>query len=110
MIHLVFWQLGGLHQYPKYRGYYLLKGSDDPIEICDVGDGGICVVNVPTDSDKTRGVAAPLGEPLVNASPNVQCEGRPSVFTLCSETWNSHFNPPRNRRFVRRRIGTGGLL
>jgi class 3 adenylate cyclase len=45
------------------HGYYSLKGVEEPLEICEVGEEGLAVLRAPADSDKVHKVDA-SGKPM----------------------------------------------
>lgn len=53
------------------HGPYVLKGVDDPVEICEVGEIGNAVLSPPPDSDKVRRYISPGAEPVVGWRPAV---------------------------------------
>lgn len=58
------------------HGYYSLKGVEEPLEICEVGEEGAAVLKAPSDSDKVHRVD-PSGRPMA-AEPEVRPAARPT--------------------------------
>ncbi len=51
------------------HGNYSLKGVDEPIEICEVGEQGEAALSPPRDSEKARRHVAPGDEPVLGWRP-----------------------------------------
>lgn len=51
------------------HGPYLLKGVEEPLEICEVGETGKAVLKPPPDSDKTHRHISPDNEPVLGWRP-----------------------------------------
>jgi serine/threonine-protein kinase len=53
------------------HGPYVLKGLDEPIEICEVGESGAACLKAPADVDKARRQISPDAEPVLGWRPAV---------------------------------------
>jgi serine/threonine protein kinase/class 3 adenylate cyclase len=53
------------------HGPYLLKGIEEPIEICEVGEVGIAVLSAPPDGDKAHRKVSADAEPVLGWRPAV---------------------------------------
>ena len=54
------------------HGSYLLKGVEEPLEICEVGEIGVAPLARPADSDKAQRHIAAGGEPVLGWRPAVE--------------------------------------
>lgn len=64
------------------HGYYRLKGVEEPLEICEVGEEGLAVLRAPADSEKVHKVDAG-GNPL-NAPAEPKAAPRPAGHVVVS--------------------------
>lgn len=53
------------------HGSYVLKGVDEPIEVCEVGEKGRAVLRAPADSEKVRRYIPPDREPVLGWRPAI---------------------------------------
>ena len=53
------------------HGPYLLKGVDEPMEICEVGETGAAVLKPPGDSEKVHRYMSPDAEPVLGWRPAI---------------------------------------
>lgn len=53
------------------HGPYLLKGIEDPLEVCEVGEENKAVLKPPSDSEKAHRCVPPDGEPVLTWRPAV---------------------------------------
>ncbi|MBI2948107.1 MAG: protein kinase [Verrucomicrobia bacterium] len=51
------------------HGPYLLKGLEEPLEICEVGEAGAAILKPPLDSEKVRRYLSPDAEPVLGWRP-----------------------------------------
>lgn len=51
------------------HGLYQLKGVEEPVEICEVGETGVALLSAPADSDKARRFELTEGEPVLGWRP-----------------------------------------
>jgi class 3 adenylate cyclase/tetratricopeptide (TPR) repeat protein/tRNA A-37 threonylcarbamoyl transferase component Bud32 len=51
------------------HGYYEMKGVDEPMEVCEVGETGFAVLSAPADSGKARRHRDPTDEPVLGWRP-----------------------------------------
>jgi class 3 adenylate cyclase len=60
------------------HGPYMLKGVEDPLDICEVGEDGLAVLQPPVDSDKVQRYYPPGTKPAAEATPHVVVNTRSS--------------------------------
>ncbi|MBI4661815.1 MAG: PEGA domain-containing protein [Verrucomicrobia bacterium] len=65
------------------HGYYSLKGVEEPIEICEVGEEGLGVLKAPADSDKVHRVNA-SGQPIATESDRKAAARPPAAHVVVS--------------------------
>jgi len=53
------------------HGLYLLKGVEEPLEICEVGEAGAALLQPPPDSEKVHRYVSPDAEPVLGWRPSV---------------------------------------
>ena len=53
------------------HGPYLLKGIEEPVEVCEVGEVGVGVLRAPTGSDKAQRQVSPEAEPVLGWRPAI---------------------------------------
>ncbi|MEA3212731.1 MAG: hypothetical protein QOE70_5788 [Chthoniobacter sp.] len=53
------------------HGYYEMKGVEEPVEVCEVGEVGIAALDAPGESDKTQRFRSPDAEPVLGWRPAV---------------------------------------
>ena len=51
------------------HGYYELKGVEEPLEVCEVGEAGLAALTPPCDSEKTHRFHAADAEPVLGWRP-----------------------------------------
>jgi serine/threonine protein kinase/class 3 adenylate cyclase/outer membrane protein assembly factor BamB len=54
------------------HGLYSVKGIEEPLEICEVGEEGLAPLTTPGDSEKARRYMAPTAEPVLGWRPAVE--------------------------------------
>ena len=54
------------------HGFYTVKGIEEPIEICEVGEEGLAPLQPPADSEKARRYVTPTAEPVLGWRPAVE--------------------------------------
>lgn len=64
------------------HGQYLLKGIDEPIEICELGEVAKAPLKAPADSEKVHRYASPDSEPVRGDGPYLGCTNRSARNTL----------------------------
>jgi len=65
------------------HGYYSLKGVEEPLEICEVGEEGLAVLRAPADSDKVHKVDA-SGKPMGGGDTEHKPAPRPAGHVVVS--------------------------
>lgn len=88
------------------HGRYAVKGVEEPIEICEVGEGGWASLTPPGDSDKARRFAAPDAEPVLGWRPAVDQIVPGTEWSLeerlgeggFGEVWRAHHRRTRESR------------
>ena len=53
------------------HGPYLMKGVEDPVEVCEAGEGGVAVLKAPGDSEKARRPVTAGSEPVLGWRPGL---------------------------------------
>lgn len=69
------------------HGYYSLKGVEEPLEICEVGEEGLAVLRAPGDSDKVHKVDA-SGKPTGGDTEHDKSAARPAGHVVVSSRPN----------------------
>jgi WD40 repeat protein/serine/threonine protein kinase/class 3 adenylate cyclase len=54
------------------HGFYTVKGIEEPIEICEVGEEGSAPLQPPADSEKARRYVTPAAEPVLGWRPAIE--------------------------------------
>ena len=91
------------------HGYYEMKGVEEPVEVCEVGEVGSAALLAPGDSDKAHRFHSPDAEPVLGWRPSAGQRVPNTPWTLeralgeggFGEVWLAHHETLKQRRVIK---------